>query len=182
MRILRVAAPLLAIGLAVAACSGTAATPAPATPAPTTAAVATPAPASAAPAASTAAGGGGYDAGGGGAAGSAAVSLATTGLGKVLVGDGGKTLYVFLADSGGKSACNGGCAAKWPVLTGSPTLGAGLDASDFGTITRDDGTKQVTFYNQPLYYFAGDSAAGQTNGQGIGSSWYVVDGDGKPIK
>jgi predicted lipoprotein with Yx(FWY)xxD motif len=120
------------------------------------------------------------------AAGGAKVDLADNALGKILVGgDKGLTLYVFTADSGGKSACTGDCLANWPPLTSDavPTLGAGLDAEDFATITRDDnGAKQVTFYGQPVYYFAGDTAAGETKGQGLGGKWYVVDAEGKMIK
>jgi predicted lipoprotein with Yx(FWY)xxD motif len=120
------------------------------------------------------------------AAGGAKVDLADNALGKILVGgDKGMTLYVFTADSGGKSSCTGDCLASWPPLTSdaAPTLGAGLDAEDFATITRDDNqAKQVTFYGQPLYYFAGDTAAGDTKGQGLGGKWYVVDAEGKMIK
>jgi predicted lipoprotein with Yx(FWY)xxD motif len=120
------------------------------------------------------------------AAGGVAVDLADNPLGNILVGgDKGLTLYVFTADSGGKSNCTADCLANWPALTsdGAPTLGEGLDAEDFASITReDDGTSQVTFYGQPLYYFAGDTAAGQTNGQGLGGKWYVVDAEGKMIK
>ena len=92
------------------------------------------------------------------------------------------TLYVFLADTAGKSTCNGGCAAKWPALTATPVPGTGLDASAFATTPRDDGSTQVTFHDRPLYYYAGRQAAGQTNGQGVGGSWYVVGADGAPIK
>ena len=120
------------------------------------------------------------------AAGGAKVALADNALGKILVGgDKGLTLYAFTADSGGKSACTGDCLSSWPPLTSdaAPTLGAGLDAEDFATITRDDnGAKQVTFYGQPVYYFAGDTAAGDTKGQGLGGKWYVVDAEGKMIK
>ena len=120
------------------------------------------------------------------AAGGAKVDLADNALGKILVGgDKGLTLYVFAADSGGKSACTGDCLANWPPLTSdaAPTLGTGLDAEDFATITRDDnGAKQVTFYGQPVYYFAGDTAAGDTKGQGLGGKWYVLDAEGKMIK
>lgn len=119
------------------------------------------------------------------AAGGTSVALADTDLGKVLVGANGMTLYVFTADKGGKSACTGDCLANWPALTsdGAPALGEGLDAEDFGTITReDDGSAQVTFYGQPLYYFAGDKAAGDTTGQGLADKWYVVDAEGKMIK
>lgn len=185
----RAAAPLLVAAL-VAACSGSA-TSATTAPAPSTGAVAA---ASAAPAASS---GSGYDAGGytRGASSSAAtgagasaattsgIALATNSLGTILVGADGKTLYVFLADSNGTSACTGACATNWPPLTGAlPALGQGLNAADFGSITRGDGTAQVTFHGQPLYYFAGDQAAGDTKGQGLSGKWYVVGADGKPIK
>ena len=113
-----------------------------------------------------------------------AVSVAGTSLGDILVDGDGLTLYMFTADSGGKSACSGDCVANWPPLTGdaAPTLGAGLDAEDFATITRDDGAKQVTFYGMPLYTFAGDKAAGDVSGQGLAGKWYVLKADGTPVK
>ena len=40
----------------------------------------------------------------------------------------------------------------------------------------------MTFYGHPLYFFAGDTAAGQSNGQGLGGKWYVLDSEGNPIK
>jgi predicted lipoprotein with Yx(FWY)xxD motif len=63
-----------------------------------------------------------------------------------------------------------------------PSLGTGLNASDFGTITRADGTTQISFHGHPLYYFSGDQAAGDTHGQGIGGKWYVLGADGNPTK
>ena len=77
------------------------------------------------------------------------------------------------------AACSssGGGAA-----TTAPTLGTGLDAEDFTTITRDDGATQIAFYGQPLYYFAADAAAGDVKGQGLNDKWYVVDAEGKAIK
>jgi len=163
---LRLAAPLLGLGFILAACSGSSATAAPTT-APAAAPTAAPTTASAAP-----------------ATGGETVNLAKTALGSVLANGAGKTLYVFTADSGGKSVCNGDCAAKWPPLTSdaAPALGTGLDAEDFATIARDDGSKQVTFYGMPLYFFAADAAAGDTNGQGLGGKWYVVGADGVPKK
>jgi predicted lipoprotein with Yx(FWY)xxD motif len=93
------------------------------------------------------------------------------------------TLYMFVPDTATASACTGGCATNWPPLAGSaPTMGAGLTAADFGSIARADGTKQVTFHGHPLYTFANDSSAGQTNGQGLSSKWYVLGSDGNPIK
>jgi hypothetical protein len=67
---------------------------------------------------------------------------------------------------------------------GAPTAGTGATASDLGTISRSDGTKQVTYAGHPLYYFVGDSAAGQTNGEGnngFGAPWYVVAPSGQQI-
>ena len=84
----------------------------------------------------------------------------------------------------GKSVCNGDCAAAWPPLLGdaAPTLGTGLEAGDFTTITRDDGATQIAFYGMPLYYFAADAAAGDVKGQGLNDKWYVIGADGTPIK
>lgn len=82
-------------------------------------------------------------------------------------GANGMTLYVFAKDSAnsGKSACSGGCAATWPPLTVTGTPSAGVGASGtLGTITRDDGSKQVTYNGLPLYHYGGDHASGDTNG------------------
>ena len=68
-----------------------------------------------------------------------------------------------------------------PRKTAAPTLGTGLDAEDFTLIARDDGTQQVAFYGHPVYYFKGDTAPNQTNGQGVGGKWSVVGADGNAI-
>ena len=63
-------------------------------------------------------------------------------------------------------------------------MGAGLAANQLGTTTRADGQQQVTFRGHPLYYFAGDSRPGSTEGQGLndnGGLWYVVHTDGTPV-
>ena len=176
MRLSRAAAPLL-FAVLVAACSGAAATSAP-TAAPSAA------PASAAAAASS---GGKYGSGDGAgsspAAAAGGIALAKVSLGSVLVGPTGNTLYMFMPDTATTSACTGNCAGAWPPLTGDlPALGAGLSASDFTSITRADGTKQVAFHGHPLYYFGGDKAAGDTNGQALNTKWYVLGSDGNPIK
>jgi len=117
------------------------------------------------------------------AGGGVTVNLASTPLGDILVDGKGMTLYMFTADSGGTSACSGDCLANWPVLAGEAvTPGTGLDAGDFASITRDDGSKQVTFFGMPLYYFAGDKAAGDLAGQGVGEKWYVLTADGTVVK
>ena len=97
------------------------------------------------------------------------------GVGSFLTDIKGMTLYMFKKDTPGKSACEGECVAKWPVYF-VETVAAkdGLDAANFGTITRADGKKQTTYKGMPLYFFAGDKAPGDTAGQGIKDVWYVV--------
>jgi predicted lipoprotein with Yx(FWY)xxD motif len=105
----------------------------------------------------------------------ATVSIADAGY---LAGPDGKTLYTFDRDEDGKSNCSGDCAGNWPALTTTSAddiaLGDGLDDEDFATITRDDGTLQVTYYGAPLYFFIGDSAPGDTNGDGVGGVWHLA--------
>ena len=122
------------------------------------------------------------------AAGGATVSLAAiSGIpGKALVGSGGRTLYLFQADKNGASACTGACAAAWPpdTVTGTPQAGSGVSQSQLGTITRADGTMQLTYNDHPLYYFTADAAAGTAHGQGVkafGAEWYVVNASGSKI-
>jgi predicted lipoprotein with Yx(FWY)xxD motif len=112
------------------------------------------------------------------------LTLADTDLGPVVADAEGKVLYLFMNDSGGTSACEGGCAEAWPpaVTVGAPTAGEGIDADDLGTITRTDGDTQVTFYGHPLYYFASDLAPGDTSGQGVGGVWFAVDAEGNAIE
>lgn len=111
------------------------------------------------------------------------VHLANTGLGEVLVDPDGMTLYVFGADTGGESTCYESCAANWPSVPGELQAGTGLDGSlfEFGTVTRTDGKSQLTVNGRPVYYFAGDSAPGDTRGQLLNDIWFVVGPDGEPI-
>jgi predicted lipoprotein with Yx(FWY)xxD motif len=106
--------------------------------------------------------------------------------GKALVDGQGHALYLFEADKNGTSACTGACAAAWPPVTvsGTPQGGSGIDESLLGTITRSDGTMQLTYNHHPLYYFAGDSGTGSAHGQGskaFGAGWYVVNASGAKI-
>ncbi len=106
--------------------------------------------------------------------------------GKALVDSQGRTLYLFEADKGSTSMCSGACAAAWPPVTvsGAPQAGSGVSQSMLGTITRSDGTMQLTYNHHPLYYFAGDASAGQDKGQGskaFGAGWYVVSASGAKI-
>ena len=115
----------------------------------------------------------------GGQSGVATVSAASTSLGMILVDGSGRTLYLFEKDQPNQSACAGACAAAWPVdqTSGTPKAGSGVTASMLGTIKRSDDTTQVTYNKHPLYYFQGDSGAGQHNGQGVdafGAKWFAV--------
>ena len=95
----------------------------------------------------------------------------------------GKTLYLFQADSNGKSNCNGSCATAWPPLTGSVNAGAGVTGK-ITTFTRSDGGKQAVINGHPLYYYTADTAPGTTRGQGInafGGLWYVVSPSGNTV-
>ncbi|HEY0695920.1 MAG TPA: hypothetical protein VGD71_43635 [Kribbella sp.] len=77
----------------------------------------------------------------------------------------------------------GDCAAMWPPVpagTGTPQLD-GVDASAVGTVSRTDGSKQLTLRGMPLYQFANDTKAGDVKGQAVGGIWWVVGTDGKKI-
>src|SRR5580704_17857270 len=106
--------------------------------------------------------------------------------GAFLTAGSGRAVYLWAKDGMNMSACSGACAAAWPPVTatGKLTATGGAKASDLGTITRSDGTKQVTYDGHPLYYFVGDSAAGQANGQGsdnFGAKWWLVASSGAEI-
>jgi predicted lipoprotein with Yx(FWY)xxD motif len=94
--------------------------------------------------------------------------------GSILTDKNGRTLYSFAVDAAAQSNCNGSCVVTWPVFYDpAPALGTGLKSTDFGVITRADSSKQTTYKGWPLYYYAGDSKAGDTNGDGIGKTWFV---------
>lgn len=108
----------------------------------------------------------------------AVLKSGSTSIGTVLANARGRTLYWFAIDTPTTSKCTGACANTWPPVTGSARLATGLAATGkFGTIKRTDGTVQVTWNGHPLYTYAGDSAAGQANGNGIngfGGIWHAV--------
>jgi len=105
-----------------------------------------------------------------------------TDLGTILVDAEGFTLYVFTNDTGGESSCDESCAATWPPVPGDSEIGSDLDAAMFGTTTRGDGSEQLTVNDMPLYRYAPDSAPGDTNGQGVGGVWFVVDTSGAMVE
>jgi predicted lipoprotein with Yx(FWY)xxD motif len=116
----------------------------------------------------------------------ATVGVSSTGIGQILVNSQGHTLYLFKADQGTKSACTGACSAAWPPLLvkGTPTSGNGVNGSLVGTASRPEGTTQVTYNGHPLYLFAEDQKAGETNGQGVsafGAAWFALNPAGNDV-
>lgn len=113
------------------------------------------------------------------AGGAATVAARDTDLGQVVADGQGMTLYIFAKDEGGQSSCSGECASRWPPLLtkGEPQAGSGGDASLLGTVKRNDGTTQVTYRGQPLYYYVEDTQPGDTNGNAVeefGAVWYAL--------
>ena len=178
-RILLLPALLATLAIVAACTSGGGATVAPSVAAPSESAVASEEPSESAmaseePSASASAAAG------------VALAVAESDLGQIIVDGEGKTLYMFDPDSAGTPTCYDDCATAWPPLladdAASVTAGAGLDASKITVVARTDGGSQVKYGNWPLYYFANDAAAGDTNGQGLNDVWWVVGADGEPIK
>ena len=105
--------------------------------------------------------------------------------GQILVNQDNQSIYFFAGDVSGESKCNGGCADKWPAVIEDLydlEVGANLSKSDFGSITRDDGQKQITYKGWPLYYLSPESDGvlenpGQTLGDGLGGVFHIAKPD-----
>jgi predicted lipoprotein with Yx(FWY)xxD motif len=95
-------------------------------------------------------------------------AASTPNFGTVLTGPNGMTLYTQAGDTATTSSCTGSCATAWPPLEteGQPTAQADV-TGQLGTLTRPDGTTQVTYRGLPLYYWQGDTKAGDVTGEGI---------------
>ncbi|MFF8032057.1 MULTISPECIES: SCO0930 family lipoprotein [unclassified Streptomyces] len=106
-------------------------------------------------------------------------------LGEIVVDGNGMTVYRFMKDEAWPkpvSACIGACLEKWPVVAPVDFADTqGIQEKGYMTFTRPDGADQQTVDCWPIYTFAGDKAAGDTNGQGVGGTWYAVRPDGKPV-
>ncbi len=101
-----------------------------------------------------------------------------SGVGTVLVGKTGLTLYELDTEAGGQIMCTGACRSAWPPLllpagVASATPGPGVTGT-LGTIMRPDGGRQVTYDGRPLYLYSGDQSPGQANGQGIQGVWFAM--------
>jgi len=110
------------------------------------------------------------------------LAVSASALGEVITDGDGNTLYLFVPDAQGDSTCYDGCEAAWPQMDREVSAGDGVDPALIGSTERTDGTQQATYNGWPLYYFASDAAAGDTNGQGINEVWYVIDADGNAVE
>ena len=107
--------------------------------------------------------------------------------GRVLFDGRGLVLYAFTRDKNGRSACYGACAKAWPVYYAKATLraGTGIKRSLIGTTKRRDGRRQITYAGRPLYYYVGDTRAGQILCQNVvefGGTWLIVRPSGKLVR
>jgi len=159
IRLGRVAAPIVAVALVIAACSSSTKS-------------------------RSAAGG----ATSGATSGAAATTVATRSgqLGTFLTDSSDKALYMFASDTSSKSTRSSTCATYWPPLTttGTATASGKASGSMLGTITRPDGSKQVTYNGHPLYLFKLDTGAGDTKGESsnnFGAKWWLLAPSGQPI-
>src|SRR6202035_626912 len=114
------------------------------------------------------------------------ITTAKSSAGTFLTTGSGRAVYLWGKDTGDMSNCNGACAGAWPPVTTTATATASgsAKASDIGTITRSDGTKQVTYAGHPLHYFSGDSGPGTASGQGsdgFGAKWWLVAPTGSDV-
>ena len=110
----------------------------------------------------------------------------SSGFGTILVDSSGHTLYMLTTDSPTSPACTASCLNIWLPLrsTAAPKAGSGVSPSLLGTVTRSDGTRQVSYNGHLLYTFSEDSAKGQVNGERIssfGGTWYVLNAAGTPV-
>ena len=120
------------------------------------------------------------------APGAAKIAVEKSSLGAILVSGRGRSVYLFEKDHRKASTCYAACASEWPpvVTSRAPVATKGVLATMLGTRKRRNGTLQVTYNGHPLYNYAGDAKAGQTNGQGsnaFGGAWYVLSPAGKKI-
>ncbi|WP_369174274.1 SCO0930 family lipoprotein [Streptomyces sp. R28] len=112
-------------------------------------------------------------------------------LGEIVIDKNGHTVYRFMKDSPWpmKTACTGECLEKWPVIEpvdakdtkGIDLKGSGPRGQGYVVFDRPDGLKQQTIDCVPIYTFAGDKKPGDTNGQGVGGTWFAIRPDGKPV-
>jgi predicted lipoprotein with Yx(FWY)xxD motif len=106
-------------------------------------------------------------------------------LGQILVDAQDRTMYLFAKDAGPASTCTGACTSIWPPVpvSAGPHAAGGASASALGVIGSGS-SRQLSYAGHPLYYFAGDSKAGQTRGQAVnefGAQWFVLNPTGTAV-
>jgi predicted lipoprotein with Yx(FWY)xxD motif/mono/diheme cytochrome c family protein len=104
-------------------------------------------------------------------------------IGTFLVDGEGRSVYMFTADSSNESTCMDGCVESWPpvLVEGELVAGEGVAATLLGTFERPDGTSQASYFGIPLYYSVSDLVAGDTNGQSVDDTWFLVSPFGTAI-
>ena len=115
------------------------------------------------------------------------LTVKSSSFGRVLFDGRGFVLYAFARDKNGRSACYGACARAWPVYYAKATLraGSGIKRSLIGTTKRRNGRRQITYAGRPLYYYVGDTKAGQIRCQNVvefGGTWLIVRPSGKLVR
>ncbi len=134
---------------------------------------------------STASNSGGTSGGGSTASSSSGGGATTTSNSKVVTNSAGFTVYWFALDTPKKSNCNGTCVAFWPAVPASAHLtNMSSLTGTFGSITRSDGSKQLTYMGHPLYTFKLDTAPGQDHGNGKtlqGGKWWAMTPSGAKL-
>ncbi len=115
------------------------------------------------------------------------LTVKSSSFGRVLFDGRGFVLYAFTRDKNGRSACYGACAKAWPVYYAKATLraGTGIKRSLIGTTKRRDGRSQITYAGRPLYYYFGDTKAGQILCQNVvefGGTWLIMRPSGKLVR
>jgi predicted lipoprotein with Yx(FWY)xxD motif len=103
--------------------------------------------------------------------------------GDMLFDSNNQAIYIFENDPKGESVCYDECAEAWPpVLTeGEPKAGDGVNADLLGTVERRDGKTQVTYADQPLYFYSHEGP-GEVRCHNVdlnGGFWWVVGPDGE---
>jgi predicted lipoprotein with Yx(FWY)xxD motif len=121
------------------------------------------------------------------ATGDESVAVHSSKYGQILFDGRGFALYSFTHDPNGKTTCTGACAKAWPpyVVHGTVRAVAGAKSSLLGAVRRADGTMQVTYAARPLYYYVGDTKAGQVlcqNASAFGGTWLVLRATGRPVR
>ncbi|BBC38382.1 uncharacterized protein SGFS_096760 [Streptomyces graminofaciens] len=105
-------------------------------------------------------------------------------LGEIVVDKNGMTVYRFLKDKQWpmSTKCTGACLDKWPVVAPVDKNDTkGILLKGYTVFDRPDGIKQQTINCIPLYTFANDKSPGDTNGQGVGGTWFAINPNGEPI-